>query len=62
VTLPHPVFGQVKMQNVHPKLSETPGEVRWPGPALGEHTEAVLTGVLGMTPRRVAELRTAKVI
>jgi len=27
---------------VFPQLSETPGQIRWPGPALGAHTEAVL--------------------
>ena len=42
VATDHPVFGQVRMQNAFPKLSETPGRVRWPGPALGEHTDAVL--------------------
>lgn len=39
----HPVFGKVKMQNAFPKMSETPGAVRWPGPALGEHSRAVLS-------------------
>lgn len=39
----HPVFGRVKMQNAFPKMSETPGAVRWPGPALGEHSRAVLS-------------------
>ena len=39
----HPVFGKVKMQNAFPKMSETPGAVRWPGPALGEHSRAILT-------------------
>lgn len=62
IEVAHPVFGKVKMQNVHPKLSETPGGVSWPGPALGEHTEAVLTSVLGLTAARVAELRAAAVI
>ncbi|MEI6438985.1 MAG: CaiB/BaiF CoA-transferase family protein [Alphaproteobacteria bacterium] len=39
----HPVFGKVKMQNAFPKMSETPGSVRWPGPSLGEHSRAILT-------------------
>ena len=38
----HPVFGKVKMQNAFPKMSETPGSVRWPGPSLGEHSRAIL--------------------
>ncbi len=32
----------VKMPGIVPKLSQTPGAVRWQGPALGEHTESVL--------------------
>jgi formyl-CoA transferase len=62
VELPHPVFGQVKMQNAFPKLSATPGRVRWPGPALGEHTDAVLRDVAGCTPQRIAALRAKGVI
>jgi formyl-CoA transferase len=58
----HAVFGKVKMQGVFPKLSETPGAVRWPGPALGEHTEAVLSGRLGLSPEKIAALRVEGVI
>src|SRR5580698_151575 len=61
-TVNHPVFGQVRMQNVFPKLSETPGEIRWPGPALGEHTAAVLGERLGLAADRLAALKTAGVI
>ena len=61
-TVEHPVFGQIRMQNVFPKLSETPGEVRWPGPALGEHTDAVLGERLGLPPDRIAALKSAGVI
>jgi formyl-CoA transferase len=39
-----------------PKLSETPGETRWIGPRLGEHTDEVLKG-LGYSAERIAELR-----
>ena len=58
----HAVFGKVKMQNVFPKLSETPGAVRWPGPALGEHTDAVLGEELGMSAEKIAALRADGVI
>ena len=61
-TVDHPVFGKVRMQNVFPKLSETPGEVRWPGPALGEHTEAVLGERLGLDSGKLAALKSAGVI
>jgi formyl-CoA transferase len=62
VETPHPVFGSVKMQNAFPRLSETPGGVRWPGPALGEHTDAVLTSRAGMTVEDLERLRGAGVI
>ncbi|MFM1959664.1 MAG: hypothetical protein RL588_1181 [Pseudomonadota bacterium] len=60
VEVDHPVFGKVKMQNAFPKLSETPGGVRWPGPALGEHTREVLEG-LGIDAGRLADLAARKV-
>jgi formyl-CoA transferase len=62
VEVPHPVFGAVKMQNAFPKLTGTPGSVRWPGPALGEHTDAVLTERLGMSTDEISGLRERGVI
>jgi formyl-CoA transferase len=62
VSVEHPVFGPVKMQNAFPKLSETPGRVRWPGPPLGAHTDEVLKEAAGCTDARLAELRTRGVI
>ncbi|MEH6677899.1 CaiB/BaiF CoA transferase family protein [Phenylobacterium sp.] len=62
VTLDHPVFGQVKMQNVFPKLSATPGQVRWPGPPLGAHTDEVLQTLAGASPQDLSDLRTRGVI
>jgi crotonobetainyl-CoA:carnitine CoA-transferase CaiB-like acyl-CoA transferase len=47
---------EVAMPGIVPKLSDTPGAVRWQGPALGEHTDAVLAQ-LGMTPADIARLR-----
>jgi formyl-CoA transferase len=62
VEVPHPVFGAVKMQNAFPRLTGTPGSVRWPGPALGEHTDAVLTERLGMSTDEISGLRERGVI
>ena len=62
VTLAHPLLGDFPMQNVVPKLSDTPGEVRWVGPELGEHTDEVRESVLGMTAEERAELRERGVI
>jgi formyl-CoA transferase len=62
VTTEHPVFGPIKMQNAFPKLSATPGRVRWPGPELGQHTDAVLTERAGCSAARLAELKAKGVI
>jgi formyl-CoA transferase len=61
IEVAHPVFGHVKMQNAFPKMSETPGAVRWPGPTLGEHTDEVL-GELGLDAAKIAALRASGVI
>ncbi|MGV2904194.1 CaiB/BaiF CoA transferase family protein [Achromobacter sp. AGC25] len=45
----------VKLPAVVPKLSETPGQTRWVGPALGEHTEEVLKS-LGYDSAAIDEL------
>jgi len=62
VSVEHPVFGPVRMQNAFPKLSATPGRVRWPGPALGAHTDEVLSARAGCSAERLTELRAKGVI
>jgi formyl-CoA transferase len=62
VTVDHPQFGALRMQNVAPKLSETPGNVRTPSPGLGQHNDEVYLGLLGMAPERYRQLCTRKVI
>ncbi|MEI5999761.1 CoA transferase [Paraburkholderia bengalensis] len=51
-----PGGASVKMPGIVPKLSDTPGEVRWQGPALGEHTSSVLAG-LGYEQSDIERLR-----
>lgn len=62
VTTDHPVFGPVRMQNTFPRMSDTPGKVRWPGPPLGEHTEAVLKEWAGLSSEAVADLRSRGIV
>lgn len=57
IKVDHPEFSNLHMQNVFPKLSATPGSVRWPGPALGAHTDEVLGNLLGYDAERLAALR-----
>ena len=61
VTMTHPLLGDFPMQNVVPKLSDTPGEVRWVGPELGEHTDEVLAG-LGYSPEQIAAMHEARAV
>jgi crotonobetainyl-CoA:carnitine CoA-transferase CaiB-like acyl-CoA transferase len=57
VAVPHPEFPNLKMQNVVPKLSDTAGSVRWPGPALGAHTREVLGSLLGLDAESLDDLQ-----
>jgi formyl-CoA transferase len=54
ISLPHPDFGDFRMQAVFPRLSDTPGHVRWLGPELGQHNEEILEGLLGMSQEAIA--------
>ncbi|MEH6670623.1 CaiB/BaiF CoA transferase family protein [Halopseudomonas sp.] len=49
------------MPGIVPKLSGTPGATEWVGPALGEHTEAILSE-MGYSEERIRNLRTQAVI
>jgi formyl-CoA transferase len=62
VDVPHPQFGRIRMQNVVPKLSATPGGVRAPSPALGEHNDAIYLDMLGLPRERYESLKAARVI
>jgi formyl-CoA transferase len=62
VNVTHPLFGEFPMQNVVPKLSDTPGTIRWVGPELGEHNAEVYGEVLGRTPEEIAALAERAVI
>jgi len=51
----------LKLPGIVPKLSRTPGETRWLGPALGVHTAEVL-GELGYTSTEIEQLRSVGAI
>lgn len=52
----------VAMSAPVPRLSETPGAVRWAGRETGADTGAVLSGMFGISDERIAELRAAGAI
>ena len=60
--LPHPKLGTMLTPGVVIKMSDTPGAVRTLAPDLGQHTDEVLTTLLGMSDDDLARLRAAQVI
>jgi crotonobetainyl-CoA:carnitine CoA-transferase CaiB-like acyl-CoA transferase len=62
VTVKHPQYGDLKMQNVAPKLSETPGAIRSVAPALGQHNDEVYLEMLHLPPARYEELKRKQII
>jgi formyl-CoA transferase len=57
VTLDHPSFGDFPMQGVFPRLSRTPGRIRWLGPELGQHNPEIYQGLLGLDEGEFEGLR-----
>lgn len=62
VTTMHPKFGELRMQNVAPKLSATPGTIRSAAPELGQHSEEIYRSLLGFDAAKIADLRTRGII
>jgi crotonobetainyl-CoA:carnitine CoA-transferase CaiB-like acyl-CoA transferase len=62
VEVGHPLGGSVKQPGNPIKLSETGEETFSPPPLLGQHTEEVLGGLLGLDAEQIAALRAEGVI
>lgn len=58
----HPTCGKIKITGIPVKLSLTPGEIKIPPPILGEHTEEILTKILGYTKLEVESLKQENII
>lgn len=56
-----PGGAEVKMPGIVPKLSATPGQVNWQGPALGQHTDLVL-GDLGFSEADIQRFKVEGVV
>lgn len=50
-------LGKLKVPGIIPKLSKTPGKIRWAGPKLGEHTEEVLKEKVGLNEKQIAKMK-----
>jgi crotonobetainyl-CoA:carnitine CoA-transferase CaiB-like acyl-CoA transferase len=57
-----PLLGRVLHAGVVPLVLESPGAVRWAGPEIGQHTDEVLSEVLGLDTEKLHRLRIAGVI
>jgi succinate---hydroxymethylglutarate CoA-transferase len=61
-TAEHPTIGALRMLGIPFKFSDTACAVRRPPPLLGEHTEEILAGELGLDAAAIAQLRRDKVV
>ncbi len=62
VEAPDDEFGMIKMQNVTPFFSKTPGRVRHAGRAIGADNETIYVGELGLSKTELAVLQANGVI
>ena len=62
IEMPHPTWGSIRMQNVFPKLSATPGAVRTPAPLTPGQDNAEVYGALGVSAAEMEDLRARGVI
>ncbi len=58
----HPTAGKIRLVGVPVKFSRTPGEITAPPPLLGQHTEEVLRGLVGLTSAELDQLRKEGVV
>jgi crotonobetainyl-CoA:carnitine CoA-transferase CaiB-like acyl-CoA transferase len=62
VDVPHEHFGAIKMQNVAPKFSQTPGAIKWSGRGLAADNDYVWLERAGLAPALYEALKRDKTI
>ncbi|WP_162465171.1 CoA transferase [Mycolicibacterium sp. CBMA 295] len=60
--LEHPLAGPVRHEGIVARLSGTPGGLWEPAPLLGQHTDLLLTELLGLTSAELSDLRAQGVL
>jgi crotonobetainyl-CoA:carnitine CoA-transferase CaiB-like acyl-CoA transferase len=58
----HPTAGPTKLLAPWIHMSKTPARIRDDAPALGQHTEEVLGGILGLSDAELTDLRTRGIV
>jgi crotonobetainyl-CoA:carnitine CoA-transferase CaiB-like acyl-CoA transferase len=61
-TVEHPTIGALQMLGIPFKFSDTACTVRRPPPTLGQHSDEILSGELGLDAKAIAQLRHERVI
>jgi crotonobetainyl-CoA:carnitine CoA-transferase CaiB-like acyl-CoA transferase len=62
VEVEHPVVGAYEQPRAMHVFSESPAEMRYAAPLIGQHNDEIFMGELGLSAARVAELRAAGVL
>lgn len=62
VELPDPNLGKVTVPGIVPKLSETPGTIKWAGRDVGADTARVLGSLAALSPEEIQSLADAGVV
>ena len=55
-------LGPIRMQNVVPKLTGTPGKVKWAGGKIGQFNKEIYAGLLKMSASEIGDLRQQGII
>lgn len=62
ISVPDAQLGLIRMQNVVPRFSRTPGSVWRAGPEQGEHNQEIYSKKLGLCETQISDLKKKKII